>query len=174
MNVLPEFVHKKEYSNYYLFSDSEIILNKKFNDKIKTFSSKINGEKVTIEMVLTEKAESIIKSKFVTIPLDESFSFEIFDEKYIDLGKGNALFYSSFNFYVYDETKDWELYCSTTQDIAICGCNKNILDDFLSIFKPYDEESFIAKMSWIGCFFKEEKYRIEYINKLRKNYRFSE
>jgi|WetSurMetagenome_2_1015567.scaffolds.fasta_scaffold44807_4 hypothetical protein len=174
MKKLPEFVHRKVYSSYYLFSDSEILGNKKFNGRIKSFSNKVNGEKITVEMVLTEEAESFIENKFVIIPLNESFSFEIFDEKYIDLGKGFVLLYSSFNFFVYDETKDWELYCSTTEDIAIVGCNRNVLDDFLSIFKPYEEESFIEKMSDIGCFFKEEKYRIEYISKLRKNYQFSE
>jgi len=173
MKVLPEFVHRKDYSNYYLFSDSEILRNKVFNERIKLFSNKVNGEKITIEMVLTKEAESIIKSKFVIIPNNESYSFEEFDEKYIDFEKGNLLFYSSFNFYVFDETKDWEIYCSTTQDIAIFGCNRNILNEFLNIFKPYEEESFKEKMNWIGNFCKEN-YRNEYLNQLKKNYQFSE
>ena len=173
MKELPEFVHRKEYSNYYLFSDSEILRNKKFNERIKSFSNKVNGEKITVEMDLTKDAESIIKSKFVIIPNNESYSFEEFDDKYVDLEKGSVLFYSAFNFYVFDETKDWEIYCSMTQDIAIFGCNRNILNEFLNIFKPYEEETFKEKMKWIGNFCKEN-YRSEYFNKLRKNYKFSE
>ncbi|MEI7596519.1 MAG: hypothetical protein WCK02_12280 [Bacteroidota bacterium] len=173
MKELPEFVHRKVYSNYYLFSDCEILRNESFNKKIKLFSKKISGEKVVIEMLLMDWALSHIGSKFFIIPNNESYSFEKFDEKCIEFGNGSIFFYSSFNFYVYDETNEWELYCSTTQDIAIFGCNRSILNEFLNIFNPYKEESFKEKMNWIGNIFKES-YRSEYLNKLKNNYQFSE
>lgn len=174
MKELPEFVHRKVYSNYYLLSDSEILRNESFNEKIKLFSKKIIGEKIVIEMLLMDWAKSHIESKFFIIPNDESYSFEKFDEKCIEFGNGNVFYYSSFNFYVYDETNEWELYCSSSRDIAIFGCNSRILDEFLNIFNPYEKESFSEKMKWIGNDFKEDRFRNEYINKLRSNYLFSE
>jgi hypothetical protein len=170
---IPEFVHKKRYSNFYLFSDSEIILNKGFSERIRLFSKKVNGNNLIIELKLNEELSSFIHDKVITIPNDETNSLERFYNQSVIIDKGSTISYFSLDFYLYDNNGDWELFCSFCQEIAIIGCNGNIVSDFLSIIKPYAEQSFEEKMNSMGNFFKHKNDKMEYIYALKKSYKFS-
>jgi hypothetical protein len=170
--MLPEFVHRKNFSNYYLFSDSEIICREDFSNRLQTFSKNIDGENIFFELVLTEEWDSIITDKITKISNNDNNSFEKFYNKFYGPGN-NCIFYFLFDFYAFDETKDWELFCSSTQETAIMGCNKDINQKLIDIVKPFEEYSYKEKLESIGEQFKTEKYKIDFIRKLEKNYNFN-
>jgi hypothetical protein len=171
-NDLPNFVLRTKYPNYYLFSDSEIILIKDFSKKIKLLSQNIGAETIFVEVLLLEQYDYLNLKRLIEISNSEKQSLEIFYELVYDFGNNNILAAWGFNFIVFDNTNTWELFCSSTHELAILGCNDNVNNNVLNILKPYEEVSVHEKMKSIGQMIYDKESRNQYKLTLLKNYKF--
>jgi hypothetical protein len=167
---LPNFVHRSNYSQYYLFLDTEIIENKKFNKKLKEFSQYIDGNEVTFELLVPECSKKYIQNSIISIPNSKSKSLDSFYEIYVNQDS-NVLYYYFFNFFITDKTKTWEIYCSSTHGIAIAGCCEGVNSLFLELIKPYEKLNAKMKLEEFE-FPSNDDVRKKFIETLCLNYEF--
>ena len=128
----PHYLLRKEYNNHYLFSDSEIISIKDFSNKLKIFSKKNKGNKIYVEVIIPEYYKHFnLKSKIeyslnVNNILDDFYEIEyIIDD---------TLFFGfNFDFLIFDDTNNWELFCSSTYELGVFGCNDNLNQSVVNI-----------------------------------------
>lgn len=168
-NEFPNFVHRNKFPFYYLFQDSEIIMNKTFSEKLLSFSKSINGENIFIEILIPEEFESLIVNKLITFPNSENKSLDLFYNLSFELEKTIFSAYM-FDFIIYDDTYKWELHCSLGYELGILGCYENIKYKVINIIKPYENLSLKRKLKGIEKIFNNESSRNLFISTLVRNY----
>lgn len=169
---LPEYVLKKRYAYHYLFLEGEIILNEGFTKKISEFLKNKLGNRLTIEVLIPERYSELnipnifhIESNSVEVSINQFYEREL---KILD----QNIFVIAFDFIFYDETCDWELYCSSSSELAVLGCTSRLVDEVREIFKPYEEFSFQDKVDSLGQMFSSTKDREYFISSLTINFSF--
>ncbi len=168
-NNFPSYLLKKKYNNHYLFSDSEIIMNKNFEKKIKIFSKENNGGKIHVEVIIPEYYEHLnLKSKMEYSLNADNVLDDFYNIEYII--EGSLFFVFNFDFIISDDTNSWELYCSSSEEIAILGCNDNLNKSVLDIINPYEEMSLSEKINSIREMFNNETDYAKFITNIKKNY----
>lgn len=169
-NELPNFVHRSNYSHYYFFLDEEIIENKQFSEKLKQFSKCIDGDNITFELVVPEITQKYVGNRIFSFPNSQPISLDSFYELHVNLDD-NILYYYFFNFFITDNTRTWEIYCSSTHGIAIAACCEEVNLIFLEFIKPY--EKLTAKMKLEEFKFPDNDHvRGNFIKTLCLNYIF--
>lgn len=167
---LPLFVHRSNYSHYYLFLDNEIIKNKHFNENLKKFSNYINGEEIIFEMIIPPNTKKYVQNNIISIKNSQTNSLDFFYTLHVN-HNNNLLYYYFFDFFITDKTKNWEIYCSSTHGIAIAGCCNDVNLTFLEFIKPYEKQT--AKMKLEEFEYPEDDYvRKRFIETLCFNYKF--
>lgn len=170
---LPSFVLRNKYTNYYLFIDSEIIKNEIFSERIQSFSKSVGGESISVDVIFPTQYETLNLNVRTKISNLEKDSLGIFYEKLVDLGNNKLAAYM-FDFFVYDNTSKWELYCSLGYEIGIFECDKSNVINALNILKPYEKVSLQEKLNSIGSLFTTEKNKDEFIVALLNNFPLKE
>lgn len=166
---LPEYIFKKNYDSFYLLTEFDIVFNKKFTEKLNVFSKKTDSKKLSINLEVPLEYSSLVPNK---IELIDSDNLDDFYEMGTDVD-GNELLYYMINFFINDSSGLWEIYVSIENEISIIGCSNQISSLFEVIFNPYEEESLKQKYKIISDMFSNEKVKIEFIESLERNYKFS-
>jgi hypothetical protein len=165
----PNSVFSKEYDNYFLFTDNEIVLNNLvYEKKLKQFSSCILGHDFIIELVNLQNNETIKTNNIYRISNTESFN--VLSHVYID--KEKTFEDLLFEFLIYDDTREWEIYCHIGNDYGLGGCTNLVYDSFIKEIMPYENLSFENKLIDIGQNFTNELEREYFIKNLLYNYNF--
>jgi len=167
---LPKYILRKKFKNLFLFFDSEIYYRELFNKNIQEFSDKTGGKEVIVEVMNFKLFEEYKKYSIIKIPNTNKKSLEILEEIPLidDKFVGDLLG----DYYIYDDTKEWEFFVSILDEVAVFGCNDDILPIFMDIFQPYKEDTLEDKLRMIyGCC-SSEKNRKKFIEKLCANYKF--
>jgi hypothetical protein len=170
---LPNQVFSKEYDNFYLFTEFDIIFNEIFYEKLNLFMSEIDCNKLLIR---------IDEMSLNNLPtFNKSFKFECpdkntlkgFYERELVIDDRNVPIYC-LNHFIYDEKGGWEIYVSLENEMSILGCSNNLKSVFVNLFEPYKEESLQTKLKIIGDRFSDKKIRDDFFCDLGRNYKFSE
>lgn len=165
---LPHYIFKKNYDNFYLLTEFDIIFNEKFTKNLNTFCKKIGSEKLSIKLEVPVEYKSLVPNK---IELTDSNNLGDFYEMSTNVN-GTELFYYMINFFINDNSELWEIYVSLEKELSIIGCSKQISSIFEVIFKPYEDESVNQKYKIIGDMFNDEKSKLVFIESLERNYKF--
>lgn len=167
-NKLPNYVLRKKYEHCFLFSDSEVYYKEFFNKNIQKFSNTLLGKEIIVEIMNFKLIEEYSSFSIIKIPNSDSSSLSKLAE--ISLIGDQSVEDLLGDYYIFDNTGEWEFYVSLLDETAVFGCNSKILDVFLNIFEPYKEISFEDKLKDIyGCC-NIEIERKTFITELCKNY----
>jgi hypothetical protein len=166
---LPEYIFKKNYDSFYLLTEFDIVFNKKFTEKLNIFCKKIGSAKLSINLDVPLEYNLLVPNR---IELINSNNLDDFYEMGTNVN-GNELLYYMINFFIDDNSGLWEIYISIENEISIIGCSNQISSLFEVIFNPYEEESLEQKYKIITDMFSSEKVKIEFIESLERNYKFS-
>lgn len=163
---IPEFVFKKHYDYYFLFTEYDIVFNEIFYSKFDFFLSELESKKINI--CLQDIPEHINNENFkreynYTLP-----NFEVL-KTFHESEVNNVPIYN-INHFITDNTLNWEIFISIENELSIFGINKNLIKKFNQIYKPYKDESLEVKVSVIGGQFVDENYKKQFIEQLIKNY----
>lgn len=170
---LPNYVFKKKYDFFYIFSDSEVILNDFFSKKLEFFLNENKSGEIIFEIELPFQQESFPSKKVIRIKNPNKVTINEFYEKEFEIN-GDRLVLCLFDYFMHDNSNLWEGYVSSNNDICIIGCNNEINSLFEVIFAPYQEENLEQKYKGIGGILENEKSKKEFIESLEKNYHFSD
>jgi len=165
---LPKYILRKNFKNLFLFFDSEIYYKELFNKNIQEFSNKIGGKEVIVEVMNFKLFEEYKKYSIIKIPNTNKKSLDILEEIPLidDKFVGDLLG----DYYIYDDTREWEFFVTIIDEVAVFGCNDDVLSIFLDIFQPYKEDTFEEKLKGIYCCCSSEKERNKFIKELCANY----
>lgn len=165
---LPGFVHRCNYSHFYIFLDNEVIQNRRFNASLKQFSTFIDGDVIMFELIVPENSQKYVPENIIPIPNKLSIPLDYFYDLHIN-ENNNLLYYYFFNFFITDKTKSWEIYCSSTIGIAVAACNEDVNSKFLEFLNPYKELTLEMKLEEID-FPGSDHEKSRFIETLRFNY----
>ncbi len=166
----PKNVFDKIFDFNYLYSESDIICNEEFSSKLFEFTKALKSESLIFEVLNPKEYDYLFENKIVMNNITAQKIMEVYEMK----SKINPELYpfSTFSFYIYDNTEKWRIYASDSYEIGIFTCEKSINSLYEVIFKPYEDVSLGQRFIWVsGRLF--EEYRKEYIDELEKNYNFS-
>ena len=163
---LPEFMLRKKYSSYFLFFDNEVFYNIKFYNKLKQFSKLNVGTEIFVEVL----DEELLDNNIWRIPNYESYSLEKLSEIRVE-NLNCAVEDLMFEFYIYDDTGSWEIYCNIGHDIGIAGCDETVEISFMEVIKPYEILSFSDKLNNFKTF---NTKKLDYAKILSSNYYFKQ
>lgn len=169
INQLPNFIFKKAYDNYFLFTEFDIIFNENFYDRLIKFLNNIKSNKLFFELERfdnTDMSKALFEYENPTIT-----TFEEFYTTKVEFDDKNVLT-QFFNHFIYSDVKSWGIYISPEFEMSILACDSEYLDVFLKIFKPYMDEDFHTKVKIIGDMFSDSKTRKMFFDKLNQNYIF--
>lgn len=169
INQLPNFIFKKAYENSFLFTEFDIIFNEDFYARLIDFLINTNAKKLFFELERSDNTE-MSKSLFEY----ENPTITVFDEFYTTKVKFGAksVLTQFFNHFIYSDVEGWKIYISPEFEMSIFVCDCEVIDDFLRIFKPYEDEDFNTKVKIIGDMFSDSKARNMFFDKLKQNYPF--
>lgn len=167
---LPDLVFNKDYGNYYLYSEYDIIFNESFYSKIISLINSLKSNFLFIKINDFDEQNNI--PKILEYKSPKITDIQSFYEMEVNI-KDNAFPLHCIDHYIYDENKEWEIYISIENEISIFGCNDTLKSLFEVIFAPYKEESLEIKYKIIGDMFNNETSRLEFIKSLEKTYNFS-
>lgn len=173
-NELPDFVLKKKYDYYYLFSDSEITYRKEFSDKLNSFIELSDSKYANIELIVPPQTEYLINKKNFIIPNKETESLYDFYGIHINVKNNSIIPLHKFDYFLFDKEGMWEAYSSSCSELFIFGCNQEINTLFYDLFKPYDEIKLQQKYVEVSSIFRYESDKVKYINTLEQSYHFSD
>jgi len=166
---LPEYIFKKNYDSFYLLTEFDIVFNQNFTEKLNIFCNKIDSKKLSIKLEIPLEYNSLVPNR---IELIDSNNLDDFYKMGTNVN-GTELLYYMINFFIDDNSGLWEIYVSIENELSIIGCSNEISSLFEVIFNPYKEESLEKKYKIIGDMFSDEKSKIEFIESLEENYKFS-
>lgn len=164
-NELPKYIFKKKYDKFYLLTEYDIVFNHDFTLKFNNFLKTIGYKELTIELDINQIV--VPRNIVITNPikLDEYYETDVsINETLVPL--------YMINFFIYDNSRLWEIYVSIEHELCIIGCNDNVNSILEIVVNPYEEESIEQKIKIIGDKFKDPNVKKEYINLLEKNYNF--
>ena len=167
---LPEYVLRKNFKNLFLFLDSDIYYKELFNNNIQKFSDKTEGNEIIIEVMNFKEIEEYRKYSVIKIPNIEQKSLFILGD--IPVVSNQSVESLLGDYYIYDDTKEWEFFVSIIDETAVFGCNDDILPIFMDIFQPYKDETFEEKLKWIYGMCSSKKEKNKFIKELCKNYKW--
>lgn len=166
---LPNYIFEKQYDNYFLLTELDIIFNYQFYYDFIEFFNESGNENLIFELERINDIE--ISNMFFKYKNPKVSDFEEFYETEVKLNDKNVLNHF-LNHFIYGELKNWEIYISPEYEMSIFACNNQIVDKFSSIIKPYHEESFNTKVKIIGDMFTDENTRKVFFTNLFNNYFF--
>ena len=167
----PKNVFNKNFEFNYLYSDSDIVGNDEFANKLFDFVKTLKSNFLVFEILSPERYNNLFEKKIIIDEITAQKIIDTFDYKSNCDSELYPLFV--FSFYIYDSTEKWKIYASKDYEIAIFGCDKSINSLLEILFKPYEEESLEQKLSWVTDRFTLKADKIFYIKELEKNYCFS-
>ena len=77
---LPKYVLRNDFSNLFLFHDSEVYYRELFEENIQEFSKKIGGKEITIEVMNFKDIEEYKAYSIIKIPNTEQKSLAILED----------------------------------------------------------------------------------------------
>ena len=161
-----------QYTNYYLFLDTEIIYKDDFSEKLSIFMKNLKSKNLTIKVRLPKEGYLVFPDPIEILnPNVEALSD--FYQKELRHDNHNSLPICMFDYNMYDESGTWEVYVSFNQEFAVFGCNDDVNSLFNVIFQPYSEESLEEKYDWIKSRFADDFSKNKFINDLESTYNFS-
>jgi hypothetical protein len=167
-NKLPNYVLRKKFKHCFLFSESEVSYKDVFNQNIQKFSNALLGKEIIVEIMNFKLIDEYSSFSIIKIPNSDSSSLSRLGE--ISLIDDQSVEDLLGDYYIFDDTREWEFYVSLIDETVVFGCNSKVLDVFLNIFEPYKEVSFKEKLKEIyGCCNIEIERNI-FITELCKNY----
>ncbi len=150
-SILPKYALRKKYECLFLFSDTEVYRNDNFNSSIQNYSHEVGGTEITVDVMNFKEIKEYRKFAITNIKNTEKKSLSLLSE--IILIDDQSIEDLLGDYYIYDETNQWEFFVSTIMETAIFGCNKNSIDAFFKYFDPYNEISIEEKLKDIyDCF----------------------
>jgi len=166
---LPEYILRKKFKNLFLFFDTEIHYDELFNSNVQEFSNKIGGKEVVIEVMNFKEIDEYKEYSIIKIPNTEQKSLSILgDIPLATLTVEDLLG----DYYIYDDTREWEFFVTIIDEVAVFGCNDDVLPVFIDIFQPYKEDTLEEKLKGIYGWTSSEKEKKEFIKKLCANYKW--
>lgn len=164
---LPEYVFNKKYDFFYLLTEYDIIFNQSFTNKMLNLLNEINTTEVIINLQVPEVYKSSVNEKIII----NSKNLNDFYEMEAIIGKKKIPYYM-INFFINDDSKNWEIYTSLENEVGIIACSNKLKFYFDNIFDPYCDENLNKKIKIIGDMFSDEKTKLEFFQQLEKNYKF--
>jgi hypothetical protein len=165
----PQFVHKKNYSHYFLMIDSEVFRNRGFNEKIINFSKSNKANNLIIDILFPEEYQNQPSKKIFNLSDSVEQELNDFYESDFEIGE-NTLSMFLFDYRIYDELNNWELYCSYSHEYGILGGDGLLRDKISNILNPYGDDSFDKKIRSLEQAFKDRSEAKKYFEKLFRNY----
>lgn len=166
---LPYYVFDKKYEYFYLYTEFDILFNKEFTKKLEKFSQKIGVGNLSIDLEVPKEYSSLIPNR---IDISKEINLDNFYEITLNIN-GNDLSYYMMNFFICDDSMQWEIYVSLENELSIFACSKEINSLLEVIFSPYAEENIEQKYKIIGDMFGNEELKLKFIESLEQNYNFS-
>ncbi|TPG38202.1 hypothetical protein [Flavobacterium pectinovorum] len=167
---LPDYIFNKNYDNFYLLTEYDIIFNEKFTKNLNIFCKRLNSEKLLIKLEVPLEYNSLVPNR---IELTDSSNLSNFYEMSANVNEAGLMYYM-LNFFINDSSELWEIYVSLENELSVIGCSKEISSLFEVLFNPYKDESVQLKYKIIGDMFDDEELKILFIESLERNYKFSE
>ncbi|BDW93460.1 hypothetical protein MACH07_22920 [Flagellimonas marinaquae] len=141
----------KKYDYYFLFHDNEIYNNLEFNQKIKSFSLNNTADYLIVDLINLKAFDNYKGKSSVKIPLKNNLSLEYLDSINIE---GDKTYEDLlFEFLIFDNINNWEIYCNVGKEFAVAGCNSDIAILFDDFIKPYEYFSFEEKLEELKTLF---------------------
>lgn len=165
---IPNFVFKRDYDYYYLYTELDIIFNEQFYENFNTFIREVLTESLIIRLDDISKFPNFINFKLehlFTKPFNNEL--KLFHQSEIN---DFPIFY--INHFVYDNSFQWEIFISVENEISIIGVDKSVNEIFKNIFEPYKDESIDVKLKIITDQFVDLSLKTQFINELKENYKF--
>lgn len=141
----------KKYDYYFLFHDNEIYNNLAFNQKIKSFSLKNSADYLIVDLINLRAFDNYKDKSSVKIPLKSNLSLDYLDSINIDDNKTYEDLL--FEFLIFDNINNWEIYCNVGKEFAVAGCSRDIAFLFDDFIKPYKYFSFEEKLEELKTLF---------------------
>lgn len=165
-NEIPDYVFTKKYDYYFLTTEFDIVFSNDFYTKFNLFLSEINSEKLVICLhnICSSNIDELQNEYIYELPNSNAL------KAYHELEIGNVPIYV-INHFISDNNYEWEIYVSFQFELSIIAVNKNLVELFTKIFKPYEEEGLNTKIRIISGQF-IENYKSIFIAELMKNYNF--
>ena len=167
---LPKYILRKNYTNLFLFLDSEIYYREVFNNNIQKFSKENGGEKIIVEIMNFKEIEEYKKFSIIKISNTELKSLSVLGE--IPVLSGYSVEDLLGDYYIFDDTNEWEFFVSIIDEIAVFGCHESVLQSFLETFQPYKEMTLNEKLEFIYLGSNSEKESSKFIKELHENYKW--
>ena len=164
-NQLPEYVFEKKFDKYYLQTEFDIIFNEFFSRKLNTFLEHINYKNLSIKLDIDNR-DSIPIKILSPLQLNEVYDMEIL------IGSENVPLFM-IDFFISDNFRKWEIYVSLENELSIIACDNEVSCMLEVILKPYEDEDFEQKCKIIGDKFDNKKFKNDFINILKNNYKFN-
>lgn len=171
MSDITKNLFQKEFKYYYLFLESEVLLNPEFSQQLELFIKTIKSGRLHININFPPEYKFIIESR-VNIDDPISASLNNFYNLEFHLGQNMVPLYA-FDYFVTDNTGVWELYVSSNNELCIFGCDENVNSAFEVIYEPYGEETLSAKYEFLKLRFNDEAASEDFIAQLESNFHFS-
>jgi hypothetical protein len=165
-----DFVFDKKYDNYFLFLDNEIAINNVFYKRLKSFSSKNNGNELVVDLINLRESNLYKGRNIFKVPNSSPHTLEILSHEFIDENKTYEDML--FEFLIYDNTNEWAIYCHVGNDYGIGGCNDLLYNSFIEELNPYEIISFEGKVNEIEKSFVDESMKDRFIDNLFSTYNF--
>ena len=169
-NKLPKYVLRKDFKNLFLFSDSEIYYRELFNNNIQKFSKKVGGKDIVLEIMNFKEIKEYEKYSIIKIPNTEQKSLVVLGDIPVILDHSVEDLLG--DYFIFDDTKEWEFFVSIIDEAAVFGCNDRVLHFFLDIIQPYKEMTLNEKLQEIYLCSNSEKERRKFIKELCENYKW--
>lgn len=166
----PNYVHRKNFDYHYIFNENEIF-DIQFCKKLKQFSTAINGEIVIFELLIPDETKQFVKNDKISVLNDSSDLISSFFELKENIN-GTLIYYSSFNFFINDRSNEWEIYCSSTYNLIIASCMRNVNKLFVQYFNPYEKNTIRNKLEESAITLNDDA-RNKFIEMICANYNFS-
>lgn len=166
---IPNFVFTREYDYYFLFTELDIVFDYYFYENFDVFLKKIGSEKLIIRFDDISEFQNIkkLKKEYVyDLPL--SNQLEQFHNLIIE-----DLPIFNINHFILDNNHQWEIFVSMENELSIFAVNKNLIEAFEAIFKPYKDEPLSLKFKLISDQFNNEKTKKRFISDLDESYKFT-
>ncbi len=167
---LPNQVFDKQYDNFYLFTELDVIFNNNFYEKLIFFMEKINSNKMFFKIEDSIQGITSIAKKMEYVNPSKNDLIQFYEMELEVDNKKTPI--HCLNHFIFDNSYEWQLYISLENELSIFGCDNSIKSLFENVFKPYEEEKLNVKYKIIGDMFSDEKSRELFVNTLQKTYNF--
>lgn len=166
---IPNLVFTKNYDFYFLYCEFDVVFNEEFYENFNVFFKSTGSDRLIIRLEDLSEYENFrdLKKEYIynSASCNEIESFHNLIIKNIEV--------YNINHFILDNTHQWEIFVSIENELAIFAVNKNLIEAFKTIFKPYKDEPLSLKFKIISDQFNNEASKKHFISELDKNYKFT-